>query len=681
MHDPGKVLLLLFLLTASFTSNCQDDSLALSEEYFNMGMEVYDFYHRKQARELFVLSTDMNPDNAIAQFMAGKSILLTVHKEESLPHFLKAWQLDPEIDEEIIYFIGKAYQYSEKFDSAIMFYEQYNRILARSMKFQKSLTINSVNHRIFECRNAQIYMSYPVDVEITNMGDNINSEWPDYAPAISADETIMVFTSRRPDGNVNPTLAEDKEYYEDIYISNKIDGVWHYAKNIGTNLNTEYHDASINLSPDGKQLYLYSDNNGGDIYISNMQEDGTWSPPVSLKGEVNSEYLENSVSITADGQFLFFSSDRPRGYGGTDIYVATKNKNGAWIKPVNLGPIINTDLDEEGVFISASGDNIYFSSNGHAGMGDLDIYRSTYNSESGLWEEPLNLGFPINTVENDIFFALTGDERYAYYSSVKKGGEGEQEIYRVNMQNWESVDLTQPVLVKAWLRDDEEKLKDATQPVKVETKPVADVIVGSILDLEITVVDEISLEPISARVVLISENDRVFSPENLSNGGYGFHLKNDDSVKYTLRITSEGYLPHMSEFRVTSNSPLNKITETIILNKARKHFTAVLNVYFGLDSDIPNTFEDIQYMEILMRETPTIKIEISGYTDSSGPLEYNKDLSKRRANAVRKYLIDAGIPEEKIEARGYGEENPVADNSTRAGRRLNRRTEFKILEE
>jgi len=218
-------------------------------------------------------------------------------------------------------------------------------------------------------------------------------------------------------------------------------------------------------------------------------------------------------------------------------------------------------------------------------------------------------------------------------------------------------------------------------PVKVDTKPITVESVESTLDLEITVVDEISLKPISAQVVLISENDRVFSPENLSNGGYGFHIKNDDNVKYTLRITCEGYLPHISEFRVTSNSSMNKITETILLNKARKHFTAVLNVYFGLDSDIPNSFEDIQYMEILVKETPTIKIEISGYTDSSGPAEYNKDLSQRRANAVRKYLIDAGISENKIVARGYGEENPVADNSTRAGRRLNRRTEFKILEE
>ena len=662
-----KALILISFTISTLPLFSQVDSVALSEDYYREGMDVFDFAHRKQATELFVMSTQMNPRNAEAQFMAGKSIMLTVQKEKSLPYFMKAWMLDQDVDEDIIYYIGQSYQYSEKFDSAILFYEHYNKLLSRSMKFQKSLKINKVNHKIFECRNAKIYEFYPVNVIITNLGLNVNSEWPDYAPAISADESVMVFTSRRPDENMNPDLAEDLEFYEDIYISYKKNGEWQPAKNIGAPINSLHHNASINLSPDGRKLFLYMDNNGGDIYESTMNEDSTWSFPKALRGEVNTEFLENSVAITLDEQILYFSSTRPGGYGGSDLYVATKNKNGAWINPVNLGPEINTELDEEGVFISSSGKHLYFSSNGHAGMGDLDIYRSTYNSETKKWEEPLNLGYPINSVENDIYFVLTGDEKFAYYSSLVKPNKGEQDIYKIDMQNWKQVDLTKPVFVNAWLEKEEEEELKAAAPSFM---------------LEITVVDEISLEPIDAKVVLISENDHLLSPVVIGLGTYEFEFTRDIHTKYTVRITREGYLPYISEFQaVAVESGKNKIRQTIVLNKVRKFYAAVLNVYFGLDKDVPNTFEDIQYIELLMHETPTLKVEIAGYTDNSGPDGYNLDLSRRRAEAVRKHLIAAGISANRISAKGYGEENPVTDNSTRAGRRLNRRTEFRIIEE
>ena len=666
MRNYCKTLILISFTISTLPVFSQVDSVALSAEYYIMGMEVFDFKHRKQATELFVMATQMNPRNSMAQFMAGKSIMLTIQKEESLPYFMRAWILDQDVDEDIIYYIGQAYQYSQKFDSAILFYEHYNKLLSRSMKFQKSLKINEVNHKIFECRNAKIYEFYPVDVTITNLGLNVNSEWPDYAPAISADESVMIFASRRPDENINPDLAEDLEYYEDIYISYRKNGEWQPARNIGAPLNSLYHNASVSLSPDGRKLFLYMDNNGGDIYESTMQEDSTWSFPKALRGEVNSEFLENSVTITADQQKLYFSSTRPGGYGGADLYVATKNRNGAWINPVNLGPVINTELDEESVFVSSSGKHLYFSSNGHAGMGDLDIYRSAYNAETNEWEEPLNLGFPINSVENDIYFVLTGDEKYAYYSSLVNPNMGDQDIYKIDMQNWKPVDLTQPVFVKAWLEKEEEELKAVAPSLK----------------LEITVVDEISLKPIDAKVVLISENDHLLSPEVIGTGTYEFEFTRDIYTKYTFRITREGYLPYISEFQIVDvESGKNKIRQTIVLNKARKYYAAVLNVYFGLDKDEPNTFEDIQYMELLMRETPTLKVEIAGYTDNAGPAEYNLDLSRRRAEAVRKYLTDAGIVANRMLANGYGEENPVADNSTRAGRRLNRRTEFRIIEE
>ncbi len=656
----------------SYPSFSQVDSVELSNQYYQMGMDIFNFEHRRQAKDMFVLAAQMNPKNASAHLMAGKSIMLTVHKDEALPYFMDAWILEPEIDEEIIYLVGQAYQYSQKFDSAIMFYELYNIRLARSMKFKKSLKMNEVNHRIFECRNAKIFKYYPVDVEITNLGTTINSEWPEYAPTISADESVLVFTSRRPDGT-NPNLAEDLQYYEDIYISYQKDGKWEEAKNIGQPVNTMYHSASINLAPDGKSMFKYSDNNGGDIYETILLENGKWSRPKALKGEVNTSYIENSAAISADGQKLYFSSNKPGGYGKMDIYVATLSKSGAWIDAENLGPDINTELDEEGVFISASGRYLFFSSNGHAGMGDLDIYRSEIDSATNKWKEPLNLGYPLNSVENDVFYTLTGDDRYAYYSSIQSKSHGEQDIYKVDMINWKPVDLTQPVFVKEWVEKEEKKI------IAVEPDAVP---VSADIYLEYTVVDEISLGPIDAKVVFISSDDRLISPEKISIGKYGYRLKNDKYSKYDIRITKDGYLPHLSEILILGTDPqTSEIKETIILKKALVNFSAVLNVYFGLDSDEPNSFEDIQYIGLLMNETPSLKVEISGYTDNSGSPEYNKDLSQRRAESVRKHLINVGIDPSRITSRGYGEENPVASNELRSGRRLNRRTEFKIIED
>lgn len=663
MHKALRILITGFIFFA-LKGHAQVDSVAMSEQYYEMGMEVFNFEHRRQAKDMFKLAVEMNPKNAKANLMAGKSIMLTVHKEEALKYFIDAWILEPTIDEEILYLIGQAYQYSEKFDSAVTFYEVYNKRLARSMKFQKSLKINDVNRRIFECRNAKIYKYYPVDVVIKNLGTNINTEWPDYAPTITEDGKTLVFTSRRPDENVNPSVAEDLDYYEDIYISNFENGQWTPAKNIGPPVNSLYHNASINLSPDGQNMFIYSDNNGGDIYESDLVN-SQWIKPFALKGEVNTQFHENSASVSADGQRLYFASDRPGGYGGMDLYVASRNKAGAWVDPQNLGPVINTEFDEEGVYITANNHYLFFSSNGHAGMGDLDIYRATFDSTSNSWKEPLNLGYPINSVENDIFISMSGDERYVYYSSVQlSSSHGEQDIYVIDMINWEPVDLTQPVFVNAWNEREEQE---------VFSPPPSEI------DLQYTIVDEVTLQPIDANVSIITKEDRVIKPEPTETGVFGIKFANEDSEKYEVRVTKEGYLPHLSDIFVLGNEGTYEINETIALRRANVNFSAVINVYFGHDSDIPNTFEDINYMELLLKESPTIRVEIAGYTDDTGPEAYNKDLSQRRAEAVKKLLVEAGIDANRVQAIGYGEENPKFSNDTKRGRRLNRRTEFKIV--
>ena len=650
------------VLFATETFSQEVDSVALGKQYYDLGMEIYDFTHRKQAKDLFLQALDFDPNNAQAHFMAGKSIMLTVHKEEALPHFLTAIELDPQVDEEAFYYIGMAYHHVYMFEDAIEYYQLHRKKLIRSLDFEKSKQIIEVDRKIFECRNAEIYLSHPVDVTITHLTTSINGEHPDYAPAIDADETIMVFTSRRED-NVNSIVADDHEYYEDVFIAFKDGDEFGEAQNIGAPINTNFHNASISLSPDGKELFLYSSINGGDIYESIRQDDGSWSRPEPIPGEVNSPYLENSVSETADLQTLYFTSDRPGGYGGTDIYVSTKERNGDWGEPENLGPIINTEMDEDGVFISANGEHLYFSSNGHAGMGDLDIYKAVKDAETGEWSRPVNLGYPINSVENDIYFTLSGDEKTAYYSSVGLETAGEQDIYKIDMTNFEPITIAE-IITRENVSEPIVKIPDSTK-----------------VTFGVDVVDRENDNPLDATVSLLKESaGTTLVPEQVDSGKYSIEFFVSKFEKYVVKVEKEDFESEEFPIYVIGKGREDlTLNETVRLRKARSSNVNLINVYFELNSYEPISLEGVHFLELMMKEQNDIAVEIAGHTDNTGEQDYNKQLSKRRAEAVKNYLVRSGIAADRIKTVGYGEERPMATNETLNGRKLNRRTEFRVI--
>lgn len=607
-------LTVLLLLLLSIPSYSQKDSVTLSDEYYQMGMDIFDYEHRKQASELFILSTKANPKNAKAHFMAGQSIMLSLKKGKSLPYFKKAYLLNPEVDPDIFFHLGKAYHYAELFDSALYFYNLYSQQVKESDT--KSKTINELNRKISECYNAKLMKDYPVNVTITNLGKNINSEFPDYAPATSENDQFMIFTSRRPDENKSAQVAKDHEYYEEIFFSKKDNDDWLPAHSMENPLNTSYHNASISISADGKEILLYNDTNGGDIFVTYLQANGKWTMPAGMPG-VNTPYIENSASLTADKNTLYFTSNRPGGLGGTDIYRCIKDPKGNWKNPENLGDLINTELDEEAVFISADGKYLYFSSNGHLGMGDLDIYQSAYDEINNAWSKPVNMGYPINSVENDIYFVLSGTKGIAYFSSVREPSVGEEDIYKIDISKWKPGPYTQVDFEEIMQAKKDSTLK------KSETQ---------------SAITEPSTE-------IKGTNSAV--SESVSAG---------DNVSKPI---------------IPDAKPADKIA----LNENRK-----LNVYFNTNSAVPKSLDDVQYLEQLMKSSPTMKVEISGHTDNTGTAEYNLTLSKRRAAAIKKYLVASGIDESRITTIGYGLEKPVADNNSREGRQLNRRTEFKITE-
>jgi outer membrane protein OmpA-like peptidoglycan-associated protein len=647
-----RILTLLLLCSAS--AFAQTDSVALSQEYYNQGMEVFGFAHRKQAAELFILATQMNPGNAKAQMMAGQSIMLSVQKEKSLAYFRRAWKLDAKVDPDILYFLGQAYHYSEKFDSAILFYDRYNRLLARSLNFEKAKRINEVNRKMFECRNAIVYMEHPVDVSIVNLNYDVNSEYPDYAPTIDENENIMVFTSRRPGDNANDRVAEDHEYYEEILISEKVNGIWGPARNPGPPLNTGYHNASVNLSPNGTEIIVYHDTGGGDLLLSKRKQDGTWATPETLEG-VNTEYLESSATITEDDKIIYFTSNRPGGYGGTDVYSCELGKGGRWVNVQNLGPLVNTELDEEGVYISANGQHLYFSSNGLAGMGDLDIYRSTFDPVKKEWGEPVNLGYPINSVENDIYFVLTADEKFAYISSLRRDNLGEQDIYKVDMQRWKPVYLDKPEYAEVFA---EAPLKENPDPVVREKAAPGEIV------SERKVVPAISNVPPPVKGPVPSYRPKKITVSTMD--------ENNKPVNSKLEIISEtdSTINYRVVVPVASDFPADP----------KINVGYVMNVYFAHDGVDPISYEGIRQLIVMMKNSPTMKVEISGHTDNKGPDSYNQNLSQRRAQSVRDIMVKGGADASRITAVGYGENKPMETNDTMEGRRMNRRIEFRIIE-
>lgn len=329
------------------------------------------------------------------------------------------------------YYLAAAYHIDYQFDEAIGLFNQFKTYLTANN--DKETLLEDVERRLEMCFTAKKIVTNPVFITIDNLGSVINSKYSDYAPCISADQNTLIMTSRR-EGSTGNKKELDGRYYEDIYISKRDENeVWSEPVRISTNINTEGHEASISLSPDGKELFIYRDDKGdGNIYSSKYLG-GDWTKPVKLNQNVNSKSRETHACVTADGNILYFTSDREGSLGGLDIWKCEKLSNGDWGKAENLGPKVNSPLDEESPYILGDGATLYFSSQGHESMGGFDIFTSTL-SENGFWSDPENLGYPINTTEDDIFYIPTQDEKQAYYSSAKEGGYGEQDIYLITIR-------------------------------------------------------------------------------------------------------------------------------------------------------------------------------------------------------------------------------------------------------
>lgn len=372
-----------------------------------------------------------HPKEEFLKYCYGKCALSRSDKHDVALRLLgEVYEKNKKV-ENIEYDLARANHLNYKFDEAIVFIDKCiaNKKITPEIK-KKAAQLKQ------NCVNGKELYAKPTGAKIENTGSVINTSEEEYVPVISADESIMIYTYRGKEstgGLQNEFLQPDRlgKYYEDVFQSVRIDGEWKKPMPI-KNVNTNSHDGAIALSADGFYLFIYRDNGDdhGDIYMSNSLS-GEWTVPQKLRGEVNSYSWEGSCSMTADGKQLYFSSERGGGFGGKDIYRATLLPDSTWGNIVNLGDSINTALDDDAPFIHPDGVTLFYSSQGKNSMGGYDIFQSRLNWKDSTFSKPINLGYPINTTDDDIYYVLSANGDRGYYASGKAGGQGLKDIYSV----------------------------------------------------------------------------------------------------------------------------------------------------------------------------------------------------------------------------------------------------------
>ena len=361
---------------------------------------------------LCYLNTNTGADSAIVVLQNGMMRLSA--DEQSAP---RGW--------DFFMTLGKAYQVTLQPDSALMVYDE---LLLRLPQDEVDI-INEVEHEIQSCENAKIFLANPIKLTITNLGKAVNSRFDDHSPLVNAYEDLLLFTSRRNQHKL-PILS-DGQYPEKVYYTTGDSSAWKKAKLLNVFFKNPEHESALSLSHDGHSLFIFkSDHEGKNIFISYLEDD-EWTTPVKLPYPINTSANETHASLSSDRSTLFFTSDREGGHGGIDIYMCKKDAFGRWGKARNLGSRVNTKYDEETSMIHPDGRTLYFASEGHHSMGRMDVFYTQMNADS-TWTLPVNLGYPINTPDDDFFFLPTLDKSHAYYASARFNDNfGGSDIYRV----------------------------------------------------------------------------------------------------------------------------------------------------------------------------------------------------------------------------------------------------------
>jgi outer membrane protein OmpA-like peptidoglycan-associated protein/tetratricopeptide (TPR) repeat protein len=496
-----------------------------------------------------------------------------------------------------------------------------------------------------KCFFALEAISHPVPFQPENLGDAINSEFNEYWPALTVDEQMLMFTVMLPEKS--PRGGDQVRLHEDFFYSTQDEGSWDMRKNAGPPLNTPDNEGAQSMTADGKTLWFTACNRQSgqgqcDLYYS-WWEDGKWSMPRNAGAPLNSRYSEKHPAISADGRILYFTSNRPGGSGSYDIWMAEWNGE-RWNDPVNLGDSVNTRGVEQSPFIHPDQQSLYFSSDGWPGMGQGDIFLTRLDRKTG-WTRAKNLGYPINTYNDEIGLSINARGTRAYFAS-NRGAGTDTDIYSFVM------------------------------PQELRPVPVS-YMKGRVFDAR-------TMKGLKAVLQLIDldSGEAVMEVEaHAGEGDYLISLPTDRD--YALNVSADGYLFYSEHFTFSGMfSQVRPLRRDVPLDRVKVGSVVVLhNVFFATESFglEPESRAELNRVYDFLVLNPSIGVEISGFTDNTGSPEHNQVLSEQRASSVVEYLVSKGIEKERLKAAGYGELKALADNETEEGRAQNRRTELKIV--
>ncbi|MCS7073087.1 MAG: OmpA family protein [Bacteroidia bacterium] len=618
-------------------------------ELFIQGTKSMGYRSYSEAITAFTEAVKLEPNFFHAWYHLGECEYLLNQPNKALPALQKAQEtqkyapassITPRFND-LHFYLGQCQMRIANYEAAATSFKTFLSVASPTNKW-----VTEARTGLQKAEFAKEAVKSPVAFKPVNLGANINSPGDEYLPSLTADEQMIFYTSRRngSTGGFNQMMGD---YDEDFYYSIQENGQWQPAQNLGKPINTELNEGASFISADGQSVYFTICNRPGgfgncDIYMSKLQ--GTrWSSPVNLGPNINTPFYETQPCLSQDGRTLYFISSRGGGFGATDIWYSTLQEDGTWGPAENIGPVINTPGNEYSPFLHADGISLYFSSNYHPGMGEMDLFLSRKTEEG--WSKPINLGYPINSPESENNIVVNSAGTRAYMNSFREGGFGKSDIYMFGL-------------------DERIRPKTATY-------------------VRGTVFDSLTKSPLEANIRFINLTTKETIRNVQSNSKSGkFLLSLPLNQEYAAYVEKDGYLFYSKHFELR-NVPDGAYFELEIpLQPIQVGAVVVLeNIFFDYNSyqllDASKT--ELDKLVKFMKDNPGIAIELRGHTDNSGNADFNMKLSNQRAESVSNYLKDKGIASSRITSKGFGETSPIATNATEEGRAKNRRIEFKII--
>ena len=632
----------MFLATIVNGQQLSTKSKKAEKAYIN-GENSFRIQDLSGAEKYFQKAVEIDPGFFEAYMMLGDIYEKNDNDTNAVIAYSKAIEIDPILFPAAMYLAANVQYRNGWYKGAA---EHYSMYISSDGTYDKN--VKKAKKHLADCYFAVNALKNPVPFDPKNLGPGINSDKEEYFPCITADNQTILFTR----------LLDDVHSYsgrqEDFYISKYELGEWQEAYNLGRPINSVYNEGAPSLSADGNILIFtacesvngYGAGREGfgrcDLFVS-KKNGPTWTVPYNLGRPVNSSYWESQPSFSADGRTLYFVSNRESGY---DIYVSKVDIEGKWSEPEKLGPNINTSGYEGSVFIHPDNQTLYFSSDGHIGMGKMDIYLSRKDS-LGNWGKAENIGYPINTFKDENSIVVSTDGELALFASDRKSGFGGLDIYGFEL--YEDA-RPQPVTY----------MKGVVFDIETQKKLKADF---ELIDLK------------TGKLVINSFSD----PDN---GEFLVCLPANHN--FALNVSREGYLFYSENFSIKGERQQNNpILKDIPLKPIKVGEVVILNnIFFESDKyDLkPESAIELNKLVDFLKKNPSIKIEISGHTDNVGSTDYNIELSENRAKTVFDFLIEKNIDSDRLQYKGYGETVAIDNNETELGKAKNRRTEFKIVE-